>query len=99
MRRCHLLLSKVLAGAARARRISRNPCADTDNLPTVHRSEMRVIDPAQIHRLADAMFDVTTDRLNRRLPGTRSEEVTIRRVAERFSALVILGGYGGLRFG
>ena len=99
VRRCHLLLSKLLAGAVRSKRISRNPCADTDNLPTVHRAEMRVIAPDQILRLADAMADVTTERLGRRLPGTRSDDDAIRRVAARFSALVILGGYGGLRFG
>jgi integrase len=99
VRRCHLLLSKLLAGAVRSKRISRNPCADTDNLPTVHRAEMRVIDPDQILRLADAMADVTTERLGRRVPGTRSDDAAIRRVAARFSALVILGGYGGLRFG
>lgn len=99
VRRCHLLLSKLLAGAVRSKRISRNPCADTDNLPTVHRAEMRVIGPDQILRLADAMADVTTERLGRRVPGTRSEDDAIRRVAARFSALVILGGYGGLRFG
>lgn len=71
MRRCHLLLSKLLAGAVRFKRISRNPCADTDNLPTVHRAEMRVIAPDQILRLADAMADVTTERLGRerRSPG------------------------------
>lgn len=45
VRRCHLLLSKLLAGAVRSKRIARNPCDDTDNLPSVHRSEMRVIDP------------------------------------------------------
>ncbi len=45
------------------------------------------------------MFDVTTERLGRRLQGTRSDDAAIRRVAARFSALVILGGYGGLRFG
>ena len=33
------------------------------------------------------------------MPGTRSDDDAIRRVAARFSALVILGGYGGLRFG
>jgi integrase len=99
VRRCHLLLSKLLAGAVRSKRISRNPCIDTDNLPTVHRAEMRVIDPEQILRLADAMFDVTMERLGRRPPGTRGEDAAIRRVAARFSALVILGGYGGLRFG
>ncbi len=99
VRRCHLLLSKLLAGAVRSKRISRNPCADTDNLPTVHRAEMRVIAPDQILRLADAMADVTTERLGRRVPGTRSDDDAIRQVAARFSALVILGGYGGLRFG
>jgi integrase len=99
VRRCHLLLSKLLAGAVRSKRISRNPCADTDNLPTVHRAEMRVIAPDQILRLADAMADVTMERLGRRVPGTRSDDDAIRQVAARFSALVILGGYGGLRFG
>ena len=41
MRRCHLLRSKLLAGAVRSTRISRNRCADTDNPPTVNRAEMR----------------------------------------------------------
>lgn len=99
VRRCHLLLSKLLAGAVRARRIPRNPCADTDNLPTVERLEMRVIDPTQIRTLAEAMREVTVERLRRRVPGTRPDEQRIHDVAERFSALVLIGGYGGLRFG
>lgn len=53
----------------------------------------------EILRLADAMADVTTEGLDRRVPGTRSDDDAIRRGAALFSALVILGGYGRLRFG
>lgn len=99
VRRCHLLLSKLLSAAVRARRIARNPCVDTDNLPTVERSEMRVITPSQIHLLAAAMQDITVGRLSRLGGGGRLDPTTIGNIADRFAALVLIGGYGGLRFG
>jgi integrase len=99
VRRCHLLLSKLLAGAVKARRLPRNPCADTDNLPAIERQEMRIVTPAQITALTDAMYVVVLERLARRVPGMRADDRAIHDVAERFAAFVLLAGYGGLRFG
>jgi len=99
VRRCHLQLSKLLSGAVKARRIPRNPCQDTDNLPTVDRQEMRIITPAQLQRLAESMYEATTERLGRNVPGTRRDDTQVHDVAQRFSTFVLLGGYGGLRFG
>ena len=99
VRRCHLLLSKLLTGAVKARRIHRNPCADTDNLPTIVRDEMRIVTPAQLASLSAAMHQVTVDRLERTVPGMRPDDETLHSVAQRFAAFVVLAGYGGLRFG
>ena len=90
--RCHQLLSKLLAGAVKARRLQRNPCSDTDNLPSVERHEMRIITPTEIRLLADMMYDVTVVRLTRNVAGNRPDNATIERVAERFAAFVIVGG-------
>lgn len=99
VRRCHILLSKLLSGAVKARRIHHNPCSDTDNLPTVEQSEMRIITPAQIAVLADAMYDLAVQRLGRRRARNSRDDHSIHEVAQRFAALVTLAGYGGLRFG
>ena len=97
--RCHQLLSKLLAAAVKARRIIRNPCDDTDNLPTIERHEMAIITPDQIGLLSAAMFDVTTERLTNNVPGTRADPAEIEVVAERFAGFVLLGAFSGLRFG
>ncbi len=97
--RCHQLLSKLLAAAVKARRIVRNPCADTDNLPSIERHEMAIINPDQIRVLSAAMFDITTERLANNVPGTRADSAEIEAVAERFAGFVLLGAFSGLRFG
>jgi len=77
----------------------RNPCADTDNLPTIERPEMAIINPDQTHELSAAMFDITTERLSNNVPGTRAGSAEFEAVAERFARFVLLGAFSGLRFG
>ena len=99
IRRCHLLLSKLLAGSVKARRIPRNPCQDTDNLPSVVRKEMRIVTAGQLQVLADSMGQVTRERLERHPPNLRPTDTRTAQTADSFAAFVLLGGYGGLRLG
>ncbi len=99
VRRCHLLLSKLLSGAVKAKRIPRNPCEDTDNLPPLDRKEMRIVTATQLQHLARSMHEVTIERLERHLPSVRLSNSEMRRIADSFAVFVLLGGYGGLRFG
>ncbi|MEZ5348546.1 MAG: site-specific integrase [Microthrixaceae bacterium] len=99
IRRCHLLLSKLLAGSVKARRIPRNPCQDTDNLPSVVRKEMRIVTAGQLQVLADSMGQVTRERLERHPPNLRPSDTRTAQIADSFAAFVLLGGYGGLRLG
>ena len=99
VRRCHLLLSKLLGGAVKARRIHRNPCVDTDNLPVIEQTEMRIITPAQLRSLSDSIYEVALQRLSRRPGATPGVDDETSDVAERFAAFVTLAGYSGLRFG
>jgi len=45
------------------------------------------------------MYEATAARLGRNVPGTRRDDSQVHDIAQRFSAFVLLGGYGGLRFG
>ena len=97
--RCHLLLSKLLSGAVKAKRIPRNPCDDTDNLPPLDRKEMQIVTATQLQHLARSMHEVTIERVQRHLPSVRLPDPEMHRIADSFAVFVLLGSYGGLRFG
>jgi integrase len=99
VRRCHLLLSKLLAASVKARRLPRNPCEDTDNLPPIDRKEMRIVTADQLQLLADSMRQATIERLERYPSGLRLSETKTTQVAENFAVFVLVAGYGGLRLG
>jgi len=88
--KAHQILSKVMASAVRGRKITQNPCADTE-LPKIEREEQRFLSPADVARLADTINPFyRTMVLTAAYSGLRAGELyALRRSRVDLSASVI----------